>query len=95
MFLENEPSRTLTLIEFLLVMLIGLAPVASSIWMKLMLRRIAEGEKDSLERANYQSPDAASSADVSSDATVSQLFQVGEPRIVRKLPATYHLGSLC
>ena len=34
MFFENEVTRTLTLFEFLLVALIGLAPAAISIWMK-------------------------------------------------------------
>jgi hypothetical protein len=91
MLFETEPTRTLTLIEFLLVMLIGLAPVASSIWMKRLLcrRRVAEDQRDSLERANYQSRDAVSSAGVSSDDTVPPFFQIGEPRLVRKLPATF------
>jgi len=74
MFFETEPTRTLTLIEFLLVMLIGLASVA-------------EDERDSLEHVNYQSRDAVSGAGVSSD--VPPFFQVGEPSIVRKLPATF------
>jgi hypothetical protein len=93
MFFETEPTRTLTLIEFLLVMLIGLAPVASSIWMKRLLcrRRVAEDQRDSLERGNYQSRDAVSGAGVSSD--VPPFFQVGEPSIVRKLPATFDLNK--
>jgi hypothetical protein len=91
MFFETEPTRTLTLIEFLLVMLIGLAPVASSIWMKRLLcrRRVAEDQRDSLERTNYQSRDRASSAGLPSDDTVPPFFQVGEPPMIRKLPATF------
>ena len=60
MFFENEPIRTLTLIEFLLVMLIGLVPVAINIWMKPLLsrRRVAEDERDSLTRADHESRDA-------------------------------------
>jgi hypothetical protein len=60
MFFENEVTRTLTMIEFLLVVIIGLAPVALTIWMKLVLyrRRVAEGERDSLARADRQSPEA-------------------------------------
>ena len=91
MFFENELTRTLTLIEFMLVVLIGLAPVALTIWMKLVLdrRRVAEDERDSPARADYQSRDAAESAGVFSDDTVPQFFQVRESRIVRKLPATF------
>ena len=60
MFFENEVTRTLTVIEFLLVVIIGLAPVALTIWMKLVLyrRRVAEGERDSLPRADRQSREA-------------------------------------
>jgi hypothetical protein len=85
MFFENELTRTLTLIEFLLVMLIGLAPVAITIWMKLVLyrRRVAEDERASLARADHQPRDAAE------NDTVPQFFQVRESRIVRKLPATF------
>jgi hypothetical protein len=91
MFFENEPTGTLTLIEFMLVMLIGLAPVALTIWMKLVLdrRRVAEDERDSPARADYQSRDAAESAGVFSDDTVPPFFQVRESRIVRKLPARF------
>ena len=66
MFFENEPTRTLTLIEFLLVVLIGLAPVAINIWIKPVFarRRVAEDERDSLARADHQSRDAAGSAGV-------------------------------
>ena len=47
MFFENELTRTLTLIEFLLAVLVGLAPIAVTIWVKLVLyrRRVAEDEK--------------------------------------------------
>ena len=91
MFLENELTRTLTLIELMLVLLIGLAPVALTIWMKLVLdrRRVAEDERDSPARADYQSRDAAESAGVFSDDTVPPFFQVRESRIVRKLPAAF------
>jgi hypothetical protein len=91
MFFENEPTRTLTLIEFLLVLLIGLAPVALTIWMKQVLyrRRVAEDERDSPARADYQSHGAAGSAGVYSDDTVTPFFQVRESRIVRRLPATF------
>jgi hypothetical protein len=91
MFFENEVTRTLTLIEFLLVMLIGLAPVAITIWMKPVFsrRRVAEDERDSLARADHEVRDAAGSADVFSDDTVAPFFQVREPRMVRKLPATF------
>ena len=91
MFFENELTRTLTLIEFLLVMLVGLAPVAITIWMKLVLsrRRVAEDERDSPARADHQSGDAAGSAGVFSDDTVAPFFQIRESRIVRKLPATF------
>ena len=90
MFFENEPTRTLTLIEFLLVMLIGLVPVAINIWMKPLLsrRRVAEDERDSLTRADHESRDAAGSAGFSEDS-VAPFFQVREPRILRKLPATF------
>ena len=66
MFFENEPTRTLTLIEFLLVMLIGLVPVAINIWMKPVLsrRRVAEEERDSLARADHRSREAAGRAGV-------------------------------
>lgn len=91
MFFDNEPTRTLTLIEFLLVMLIGLAPVALTIWMKQGLygRRVAEDERDSPERADYESHDAAGGAGVFSDDTVPPFFQIRESRILRKLPATF------
>jgi hypothetical protein len=90
MFFENEPTRTLTLIELLLVMLIGLVPVAINIWMKPLLsrRRVAEDERDSLTRADHESRDAAGSAGFSDDS-VAPFFQVREPRILRKLPATF------
>ena len=39
MFFENEVTRTLTLFEFLLVALIGLAPAAISIWIKPVFAR--------------------------------------------------------
>jgi len=91
MFFENEPTRTLTLIEFLLVMLIGLAPVALTIWMKQVLyrRRVAEDERDSPTRADYRSQDAAGGVGVFSDDTVPPFFQVRESRIVRELPAAF------
>jgi hypothetical protein len=73
MFFENEVTRTLTVIEFLLVVIIGLAPVALTIWMKLVLyrRRVAEDERDSLTRADHESRDAAGSAGFSE--TLSRL----------------------
>ena len=91
MFLENEPTRTLTLIEFLLVMLVGLAPVALTIWMKQVLysRRVAEDEKGSPAHAVHRSRDAAGSAGVFSADTAPPFFQVRESRIVRRLPATF------
>lgn len=91
MFFENELTRTLTLIELMLVVLIGLAPVALTIWMKLVLdrRRVAEDERDSPARADYQCRDATESAGVFSEDTVPQFFHVRESRIVRKLPATF------
>jgi hypothetical protein len=60
MFFENEVTRTLTMIEFLLVVIMGLAPVALTIWMKLVLyrRRVVECERDSLPRADRQAPEA-------------------------------------
>ena len=91
MLLDNEPTRTLTLIEFLLVMLIGLAPVALTIWMKQVLdrRRVAEEEKGSPAHVVHQPRDAAGSAGVFSDDTVPPFFQVRESRIVRELPAAF------
>ena len=91
MFFENEPTRTLTLIEFMLVVLIGLAPVALTIWMKLVLdrRRVAEDERDSPARADYQSRYAAESAVGISDDSAPPVFQFRQSRIVRKLPAAF------
>ena len=99
MFFENEVTRTLTMIEFLLVVIIGLAPVALTIWMKLVLyrRRVAEGERDSLPRADRQSREAGRAGVFSDDDTVPPFFQVRELRMVRRLPATFDrnpLGSL-
>ena len=61
MFFENEPTRTLTLIEFLLVMLIGLVPVAITMWMNPVFSRgrVAEEKRDSLARADHRSREAA------------------------------------
>jgi len=91
MFFENEVTRTLTMIEFLLVVIMGVAPVALTIWMKLVLyrRRVAEGERDSLPRADRQSREDASRAGVLSGDTVPPLFQVRESRMVRQLAATF------
>jgi hypothetical protein len=91
MFFENEVTRTLTVIEFLLVVIIGLAPVALTIWMKLVLyrRRVAEGERDSLPRADRQSREAGRAGVFSGDDTVPPFFQVRELRMVRRLPATF------
>lgn len=90
MFLENELTRTLTVIEFLLVVIMGLAPVALTIWMKLVLyrRRVAEGERDPLARADRQSREAGRAGVFSRD-TVPPFFQVRELRMVRQLPATF------
>ena len=90
MFLENELTRTLTVIEFLLVVIMGLAPVALTIWMKLVLyrRRVAEGERDPLARADRQSREAGRAGVFSRDS-VPPFFQVRELRMVRQLPATF------
>ena len=91
MFLENELTRTLTLIELMLVLLIGLAPVALTIWMKLVLdrRRVAEDERDSPARADYQSRYAAESAVGIFDNSAPPVFQYRQARMVRKLPAAF------
>ena len=90
MFFENEVTRTLTMIEFLLVVIMGLAPVALTIWMKLVLyrRRVAEGERDLLPRADRQSREAGRAGVFSGD-TVPPFFQVRELRMVRQLCATF------
>jgi hypothetical protein len=71
--------------------MIGLAPAAITTWMKPVLsrRRVAEDERDSLARADHESRDAAGRTGVFSGDTVPPFFQVREPRIVRKLPATF------
>ena len=91
MFFENEVTRTLTLFEFLLVALIGLAPAAISIWIKPVFARsrVAEDEKGSSAHADRQPPDAAGRAGVFSGDTAAPFFRVREPRIVRQLPATF------
>jgi hypothetical protein len=91
MLFENELTRTLTLIELMLVVLFGLAPVALTIWMKLVLDRrlVAEDERASAARADHQPRDAAESPGGISDDPVPPFFQVRESRIVRKLPATF------
>ena len=93
MFFENELTRTLTLIEFMLVVLIGLAPVALTIWMKLVLdrRRVAEDERDSPARADYQSRDAAESAGGISDDTAPPVFQV--PPVAHRPQASRDIRS--
>ena len=90
MFFENEVTRTLTMIEFLLVVIMGLAPVALTIWMKLVLyrRRVAEGERDLLPRTDRQSREAGRASVFSGD-TVPPFFQVRELRMVRQLCATF------
>jgi hypothetical protein len=91
MFFENEVTRTLTLFEFLLVALIGLAPAAISIWIEPVFARsrVAEDEKGSPAHADRQPPDAAGRAGVFSGDTAAPFFRVREPRIVRQLPATF------
>jgi hypothetical protein len=75
MFFENEVTRTLTLFEFLLVALIGLAPAAISIWIKPVFARsrVAEDEKGSPAHADRQPPDAAGRAGVFSGNTAAIL----------------------
>ena len=91
MFFENEVTRTLTLFEFLLVALIGLAPAAISIWIKPVFSRsrVAEDEKGSSARADRQPHDAAGRAGVFSGDTAAPFFRVRESRMVRRLPATF------
>lgn len=91
MFFENEPTRILTLLEFLFVALIGLAPAAITMWMKPVFsrRRGAEHERDSLEYADHRSREAAGRTEVFSGDTAAPFFQVREPRMVRPLPATF------
>ena len=90
MFFENEVTRTLTMIEFLLVVIMGLAPIALTIWMKLVLyrRRLVEGERDSLPRADRQAPEAGRAGRFSGD-TVPPFFQVRDLSMVREVPATF------
>ena len=91
MFFENELTRTLTLIEFMLALLAGLAPIAVTIWVKLVLyrRRVAEDEQASRARADHQPRDAAESPGGISDITAPPVFQYRQPRMVRKLPAAF------
>jgi hypothetical protein len=90
MFFENELTRTLTLIEFLLVLLVGLAPVAVTVWMKLVLyrRRVAEDKRDSPVHTDDHSREDAGNANMFSDDTVP-FFQGRESRLIRQLPATF------
>jgi hypothetical protein len=90
MYFENELTRTLTLIE-LLTVLVALAPIAVTIWVKLVLyrRRVVEDEEASPARADHQPRNAAESAGGFSDDTVPPLFQGRQPRMVRKLPAAF------
>ena len=91
MFFENELTRTLTLIEFMLVLFAALAPIAVTIWVKLVLyrRRVAEDERASAERADHQPRGAAVSPGGISDDTAPPVFQYRQPRMVRKLPAAF------
>jgi hypothetical protein len=91
MFFENELPRTLTLIEFMLALLAGLAPIAVTIWVKLVLyrRRVAEDEKASLASADYQPRDAAESPGGIPNITTPSVFQYRQPRMARTLPATF------
>ena len=96
MFFENEVTRTLTMIEFLLLVIMGLAPVALTIWMKLVLyrRRVAEGERDLLPRADRQSREAGRAGVFSGD-TVPPFFQVRELRMVRDIRPEQTVWALC
>jgi hypothetical protein len=90
MFFENELTRTLTLIELMLALLAGLAPIAVTIWMKLVLyrRRVAEDEKASRARSDDQPRDAESPGGIP-DITAPPVFQYRQPRMVRTLPAAF------
>ena len=48
MFLETEITRTLTALQFLLAVLIGVAPIVVTLWVKLVLYRprTAEDNED-------------------------------------------------
>ena len=91
MFFENELTRTLTLIELMLALLAGLAPIAVTIWVKLVLyrRRVAEDEKASLASAGYQPRDAAESPGRIPDLPAPSVFQYSQPRMARTLPAAF------
>jgi hypothetical protein len=91
MFFENELIRTPTLIEFLFALLVGVAPIAVTIWVKLVLyrHRVAEDERDSSARADHQLREAAGILGEFSNDTVPPVFQGREPRMVRELPAVF------
>ncbi|MGB8463953.1 MAG: hypothetical protein WCE49_03335 [Terrimicrobiaceae bacterium] len=91
MYFENELTGTLTLIEFLLAVLVGLAPIAVTIWVKLLLyrRRVVEDEEVSPAWADHQPRGAAESAGGFSHDTVPPVSQGRQPRMVRKLPAAF------
>ena len=91
MFFENELIRTPTLIEFLFALLVGVAPVAITIWVKLVLyrNRAAEDERDSPAWTDYQPREAAGILGEFSDDTVPPVFQAREPSMVRELPAVF------
>jgi len=91
MFFENELTRTLTLIQSLLAVLVGLAPIVVTIWVKFVLyrRRVAEDEQASPSRADHQPCDAAESAGGFSDDTDPPVFQGRKPRMVRKLRSAF------
>ena len=54
MFLETEITKTLTALEFLLAMLIGMAPIVVTLWVKLVLyrRRMAEDNDEASRLQN-------------------------------------------
>jgi hypothetical protein len=91
MFFENELIRTPTLIEFLFAQLVGVAPVAVTIWVKLVLyrHRIAEDERDSPAWADHQSRETAGILGEFADDAVPRVFSRRESRMVGELAAVF------
>jgi hypothetical protein len=76
MFFENELIRTPTFLEFLFALLVGVAPVAVTIWVKLVLyrHRVAEDERDSPARGDHQPREAGGILGEFSDEAAPPVF---------------------
>ena len=61
MFLEIEATRALTSLEFLLAVLVGVAPIGVTLWVKLVLyrRRMAEEKEEASRLQNEREADHA------------------------------------